>query len=83
MTLTLNTHIPLYIQLDSEKSSFHFFYRKAFVTKFDLAIKSARRFWRRRFFKGFYHIWAWRLSLSLDPDAANQISFPLLKDGST
>ena len=29
------------------------------------------------FFKGFYHIWAWRPSWSCYPDAANKISFPL------
>ena len=29
---------------------------------------------RRRFLKGFYHIWAWS-SLSCDPDAANKLSF--------
>ena len=38
---------------------------------------SACRFWRRRFLKGFYHIWAWRPSWSCDPDAANKLSFPL------
>ena len=33
------------------------------------------------FFKGFYHyIWAWRLSWSCDPDAANKLSFPLPKE---
>ena len=42
--------------------------------------KSARRFWRRRFLKGFYHIWAWRPSWSCDPDAANKLSFPLPKE---
>ena len=42
--------------------------------------KSARRFWRRRFLKGFYHIWAWRPSWSCDLDAANKISFPLPKE---
>ena len=35
---------------------------------------------RRRFLKGFYHIWAWRPSWSCDPDAANKISFPLPKE---
>ena len=30
-------------------------------------------------FEGFYHIWAWRPSWSCDPDAANNISFPLPK----
>ena len=27
------------------------------------------------FFKGFYHIWAWRPSWSCDPDAANKHLF--------
>ena len=31
-------------------------------------------------FEGFYHIWAWQLSWSCDPDAANKISFPLPKE---
>ena len=30
--------------------------------------------------KGFYHIWAWRPSWSCNPDAANKISFPLIKE---
>ena len=30
--------------------------------------------------EGFYHIWAWRPSLSCDQDAANKLSFPLLKE---
>ena len=42
--------------------------------------KSVCRFWRRRFLKGIYHIWAWRPSWSCDPDAANKISFPLPKE---
>ena len=33
-------------------------------------------FWKRRFFKGFYHIWAWRPPWSCDPDPANKLSFP-------
>ena len=32
-------------------------------------------FWRR-FFKGFYHIWAWWPSWSCDPDVANKLLFP-------
>ena len=31
----------------------------------------------KKIFEGFYHIWAWRPSLSCDPDAANKISLPL------
>ena len=34
----------------------------------------------RNILKGFYHIWAWRPSLSCDPDAANRLSFPLPKE---
>ena len=33
-------------------------------------------FWRRRFLKGFYHIWAWWPSWSCDPDPANKFLFP-------
>ena len=41
------------------------------------AIRSmALWFWRRRFLKGFYHIWAWRPSWSCDPDPANKLLFP-------
>ena len=32
---------------------------------------------REGFFKGFYHIWAWRPSWSYDPDTANKLLFPL------
>ena len=28
------------------------------------------------FFKGFYHIWAWRPSWSCDPDAVNKYRSP-------
>ena len=42
--------------------------------------ESARRFWRRRFLKGFYHIWAWWPSWSCDQVAANKLSFPLPKE---
>ena len=31
-------------------------------------LKSVHRFWRRRFLKGFYHIWAWRPSWSYELD---------------
>ena len=48
--------------------------------RYQVSWKLARRFWRRRFLKGFYHIWAWRPSWSCDPDAANKISFPLPKE---
>ena len=33
-------------------------------------------FWRRRFLKGFYHIWAWWPSWSCDPHPLNKLSFP-------
>ena len=47
MTLTLNTHLSSFFQLVSSHrlqmfwkiNSFHFSYRKAKVTKFDLAVK--------------------------------------------
>ena len=41
---------------------------------------SAFRFWRRRFFKGFYHIWAWRPSWSCDQEHLNKLSFPHPKE---
>ena len=41
---------------------------------------SAFWFWRRRFLKGFYHIWAWRPSWSCDPDHLNKLLFPHLKE---
>ena len=37
---------------------------------------SAFWFWRKRFLKGFYHIWAWRPSWSCDQDHLNKLSFP-------
>ena len=37
---------------------------------------------REDFLKSFYHIWAWRPSLSCDPHAANKISSPLPKEAS-
>ena len=33
------------------------------------------RFWRRRFLKGFHHIWAWRPSWSTDRDHFSNFSF--------
>ena len=47
---------------------------------YQVSWKSAWRFWRRRFLKGFYHIWAWQPSWSCDSDAANKLSFPLPKE---
>ena len=35
---------------------------------------------KKKFLKGFCHIWAWRPSWSCDPNAANKISFPLPKE---
>ena len=37
-------------------------------------------FWRRRFLKGFYHIWAWRPSRSCDQDHLNKLLFPHPKE---
>ena len=34
---------------------------------YQVSWKSAQRFQRRKFLKGFYHIWAWRSSWSCDP----------------
>ena len=41
---------------------------------------SAFWFWRRRFLKGFYHIWAWQPSWSCDQDHLNKLSFPHPKE---
>ena len=49
-------------------------------TTYQVSWKSACWFWRRRFLKVFYHIWAWRPSWSCDPDVANKILFPLPKE---
>ena len=43
-------------------------------------VESARRFRRRRFLKGFYHIWAWRPSWSCDLDHLYKLWFPLPKE---
>ena len=47
---------------------------------YQVSWKSVHRFGRRRFLKGFYHIWAWRPCWSCDPDAANKLSSPLPKE---
>ena len=41
---------------------------------------SAFWFWRRRFLKGFYHIWAWRPSWKCDQDHLNKLLFPRPKE---
>ena len=38
------------------------------------------RFWRRRFFKCFYHIWTWRLPWSMTCDHFSNLSFPQPKE---
>ena len=40
----------------------------------------AQWFWRRRFFKGFEHFWAWWASSSCDLDHLYKLSFPLPKE---
>ena len=45
----------------------------------DSAIRRPR-FWRRRFFKGFYHIWAWRPSWSKKRNHFSNLSFPQPKE---
>ena len=47
-----------------------------------VSLKSVHRFWRRRFLKGFYHIWAWRPSWSCDLDFLYIRWFPLPIDAS-
>ena len=41
---------------------------------------STFHFWRRRFLKGFYHIWAWRPSWPSDQDHLNKLLFPRPKE---
>ena len=43
---------------------------------YQVSRSSAFLFWRRRFLKGFYHIWAWQPTWSCDQDHLNQLSFP-------
>ena len=38
------------------------------------------RFWRRRIFKGFYHIWAWWPSWSMNRDHFSNLSLPQAKE---
>ena len=45
--------------------------------RYQISWKSVHWFQKRRFWKGFKHIWAWRPSGSCGPDAANKLSFPL------
>ena len=39
-------------------------------------------FWRRRFLKGFYHIWAWRPSLSCDQNILHKFWLTYHKESS-
>ena len=50
-------------------------------SKLQVSLKSVHRF-RRTFFKGFYHIWAWRPSWSCDLDFLYTHWFPLPIDAS-
>ena len=43
---------------------------------YQVSWKSVQRFQRRRFLKGFYHIWAWQPSWSCDQHHVNKFSFP-------
>ena len=64
-----------------KKSVFQKFpHLNALGSKFDLDVKLVFWFWRRRFLKGFYHIWAWRPSWSCDQDSLNKLSFPHPKE---
>ena len=45
-------------------------------------VESVHRFWKRRFLKGFYHIWAWQPSWSSDLDFLYTHWFPLPIDAS-
>ena len=36
---------------------------------------------REDFLKGFYHIWAWRPSVSCDPDLASKLFVPHTQEG--
>ena len=49
-------------------------------TTYQVSRSLALRFWRRRFLKGFYHIWAWRPSWSCDQEHLNKLSFPHPKE---
>ena len=40
---------------------------------------SALWFWRRRFFKEFYHLWAWRTFWPCDQNHLNKLLFPYPK----
>ena len=45
----------------------------SYTPTYQVPRSSALWFWRRRFFKGFYHIWAWRPSWSCDQDHLNKL----------
>ena len=51
-----------------------------FDATYQIPRSSAFWFWRRRFLKSFYHIWAWRPSWSCDQDHLNKLSFPYPKE---
>ena len=44
---------------------------------YQVSWKSVHRFRRRRFLKGFYHIWAWWPSWSCDQQHVHGFSFPM------
>ena len=43
---------------------------------YEVSRSSVYWFWRRRFFLGFYHIWAWLPCWSCDPNHLYKFSFP-------
>ena len=51
-------HLPIYITCSAW----------AINASCQVSLKSVHRFWRRRFLKCFYYIWAWRPSWSCDLD---------------
>ena len=78
-----NLTLPLKGQASTYNNSFSNFGRPPVPD--DSCKGSAPRhswFWRRRFLKVFYHIWAWRPSWSTDHDHFSNLSFPHPKEAS-
>ena len=77
----LATYVDLAVKKRSRSSQGHDLYTHcsawAINASCQVSLKSVHRFWRRRFFKGFYHIWAWRPSWSCDLDFLYTHWFPL------
>ena len=75
---TVQTKNRLLLESDKGLHCLHFSMHlfEILLSGTEVSWKSARRFRRRRFLKGFYHIWAWLPYWSCDQHHFNKFSFP-------